>query len=427
VFTKLLVIIVLTGLCLHLVLGAFFWIYRLTAARPYQKTIYHYLSYLIDDMGNPPQPERAEAIARATALKIGFEGPHASWSTGGLTHRGAVRRLRAWSDYPYVRSGMIRRHFIVQVDRVQGKYFFEFSRAPGDAPQLAYWHIGLLAVVTLIMGGAYLLIRSVLKPLAQLKEGVHQVGSGHLTHRVAVNRKDEFRELAEAFNDMTARIRSMLHSKERLLVDVSHELRSPLTRVLVALELVPEGRAKGLIKADIEEMKDLVSTLLETARAHHAHTDLRLESVDLAGLVQGAVAEFAEQPPGVVCEQLPASLVCRGDPQKLKIVLRNVLANALKYSARDSAPVTVSLARKESCASVCVCDYGVGIAPDEIEAVFEPFYRVDKSRSRQTGGFGLGLSLCKTIMESHGGRIEISSTPGKGTRVCLLLQLSAAD
>jgi signal transduction histidine kinase len=218
----------------------------------------------------------------------------------------------------------------------------------------------------------------------------------------------------------------MLDSKERLLLDVSHELRSPLTRVGVALEFIPDGQAKESIRADLEEMTHMISTILDTARSHHVHSDVRLSSGDLIPLLRASVADVDDQPPGVDATGLPAELVCRLDSSKMAIVFRNVLENALKYSAEDSPPVEVTVERRPPFAVVRIRDFGVGIPEAELEAVLEPFYRVDKSRSRRTGGFGLGLSLCKTIMDAHGGKIEISSSPGHGTSVSLSIPLGAA-
>jgi signal transduction histidine kinase len=209
-------------------------------------------------------------------------------------------------------------------------------------------------------------------------------------------------------------------------VDVSHELRSPLTRVGVALEFMPDSQARESIKADLDEMKHMISTILDTARNHHAYADVNVESADLIPLLQHSVDHFSGQPPGVITRELPPELICRLDVQKMTTVLRNILANALKYSTDDCPPVEVTVAQKPPFAVVHIRDFGVGIPDDELDAIFEPFYRVDKSRSRQTGGFGLGLSLCKTIMEALGGKIEITRPSPDGTLVSLSIPLSGS-
>ena len=395
-------------------------------SQPFQKTIYHYINYIIDDLGNPPQLVHAQRISQETALQISYEGTDTVWTTDPDSRRFSPRRLNAWKEYPNVSSGKIRREFVVKIDHERGVFLFKFNTIPGEEEHLTGWHFGLLLVVSLILGAAYLMIRKVLKPIARLKEGVQQVGKGNLNHTVSVKGRDELRDLAEAFNEMTTRIQSMLRTKERLLVDVSHELRSPLTRVGVALEFMPDSKAKESIKADLDEMKHMISTILDTARNHHAYAAVNLESADLIDLLQESISHFEGQPPGVSAKDLPSELVCRLDRQKMTTVLRNILTNALKYSSDDSPPVEVTLDMKPPFAVVCIRDYGVGIPDEELDAIFEPFYRVDKSRSRQTGGFGLGLSLCKTIMEAHGGKIDITKPPGNGTLVSLSIPRSGS-
>ena len=423
VFTKLLAIILVTGLLIHMAFGAFIWSHRKTAGGPFKKTISNYLNYIISDLGQPPDQARAAEIARDTALIISYQGRQTSWSTHPDISRRLPRRFHSWPNFPNLRTGMARRHFFVEVTRGQGQFLFEFSTLPGESPEERSLHIGLLAAVSLILIGAYLAIRSVLKPIASLKVGVQQVSAGNLKHRVAVKRKDEFRDLAEAFNDMTGRIRSMLRTKERLLLDVSHELRSPLTRVKIALEFLADSQAKDSIKADVDEMDQMIGAILETARAHHTYSDLNLESIDLGRLLSEILTEFEHQAPGIVCQELPKSLLCRADSDKLKSVFRNILANALKYSGNQNLPVEVTAEGQKAFAVVRVKDHGIGIPAKELPYIFEPFYRVDKSRSRQTGGFGLGLSICKTIMDAHGGKIEIVSSPEKGTAVSLHIPL----
>ena len=152
---------------------------------------------------------------------------------------------------------------------------------------------------------------------------------------------------------------------------------------------------------------------------HHLHSKLNLQPVNLIDLWQEILPEFEGKPPGVQTEDFPAEKVVFIDVDQIKTVFKNILTNAIKYSSAESEPVRISLKAQPPYIVVHIADNGIGIPQDELPFIFEPFYRVDKSRSKGTGGFGLGLSLCKTIMEAHGGRIEIESRLEVGTTVRL--------
>jgi len=425
VFAKLLVVIILTGLCINIVVGGFFWIHRSAAGRPLYKNILQYLNYIIDDIGTPPNHIRAEHIGRQAGLQIYYQDPNASWSTAGNFADVQKVHWRDWSKIPAIRIGLYHGRHFVELNRGAARYIFGLDKNIELDPDRRRLVIVLLSLLTLILAGAFLSIRWILKPVKWLHEGVREVGRGNLEHRVPEKRADEFRDLAAAFNDMTNRIRGMLHTKERLLLDVSHELRSPLTRLKVALEFLPDGNARESMAEDIAEMERMINEILETARMHFFHDRLNLERIFLADLLMEVIAEFKNQPPGVRAEEVATDFAIRVDPEQAKIVFKNILANAIKYSRPASEPVIVSAVVCPPDLMVQIADTGIGIPQDELPFIFEPFYRVDKSRPHDAGGFGLGLSLCKTIMEAHEGRIEVQSTLGVGTTVCLYFPLEA--
>ena len=427
VFAKLLVVIILTGLCINIVVGGFFWIHRSAVGRPLYKNILQYLSYIIDDIGTPPNHIRAENIGRQAGLQIYYQGPNASWSTAGNFSDVQKVRWRDWKKNPPIRIGLYRGRHFVELNRGAARYIFGLDKGFELDPERRRLVIVLLSLLTLILAGAFLSIRWILKPVKWLHEGVREVGRGNLKHRVPEKRADEFRDLAAAFNDMTDRIRGMLHTKERLLLDVSHELRSPLTRLKVALEFLPDGNARESMAGDIAEMERMINDILATARMHFFHDRLNLERIILANLLMEVIAEFENQPPGVRAEDLATDVTSRVDPEQVKIVFKNILNNAIKYSRPASEPVIVSAVVRPPDLIVQIADKGIGIPQDELPFIFEPFYRVDKSRPHDTGGFGLGLSLCKTIMEAHKGRIEVQSTLDAGTTVCLYFPLEAGN
>ena len=222
---------------------------------------------------------------------------------------------------------------------------------------------------------------------------------------------------------MTDRIRDMLHTKEQLLLDVSHELRSPLTRVKVALEFLSESKARDSIAGDISEMEKMINDILETARMHHLHGELKLQQTSLAKLLQEILPDYEKQLPAVQMDQFSETLVINIDPGQIKTVLKNIISNAIKFSNAASDPVRISVNQQSHFTVVQIADSGIGIPAEELSFIFEPFYRVDKSRSKETGGYGLGLSLCKTIMDAHDGKIEVTSKAGEGTTVSLYFPL----
>jgi signal transduction histidine kinase len=419
VFTKLLVVILLTGLAVNVVVGGFFWMHRSAAVRPLHKNLLQYANYIIDDLGTPPGQDRARQVAGQASLQIFFEGPDRSWATAAEIYNFRKAHWRSWGKNPEVRLGRYRGHHFVEINHESGRYVFGIDKNWEMDPERGRIVVTLLSLLTLIFVGAFLSIRWILKPVRWLDEGVRQVSQGNLKHRVPVNRSDELKDLAEAFNDMTDRIRRMLHTKEQLLLDVSHELRSPLTRVKVALEFLPEGQARDSIADDIAEMEKMINDILETARIHHLHADLKLQPSDLVALLEEVLPDYRQQPPGVRFDDYPEALVIKIDPGQIKTVFKNIISNAIKFSEAASDPVRISVKSEPHHAVVQIADSGIGIPVEELTFIFEPFYRVDKSRSKDTGGYGLGLSLCKTIMEAHGGKIELESQPGVGTTVSL--------
>ncbi|HET6370412.1 MAG TPA: HAMP domain-containing sensor histidine kinase, partial [Nitrospiria bacterium] len=407
-------------ICINLsVTGFFRHMFRITEDTSFQRSVIHYVNYLVKEIGDPPDLDRAEKIAEESSIEIRYESPDVNWSTSKSHALPPQMELRPWQGYPNVRTGGFHGlHFLV-LERGKGRYVFElahaFNRDASDMKAVVL----LVVLLTAILAAAYLLIRWILRPVRKLSDGVREVGKGNLDYRISMKRSDELGELAEAFNAMTRRIRNMLRAKEQLMLDVSHELRSPLTRMKLALESVPEGRAKECIREDVSDMEKMVTEVLKTARSHYMHGQLNLRRVDIVALLKGVISTFKDRRPGIEADEMPDRIDLSIDPDRVKSVLMNVLENAIKYSFNSSKPVEVTMEHCRPYLIVRVRDHGIGIPEDELSYVFEPFYRVDKSRSKETGGFGLGLSLCKTVMEAHHGKIEVDSAPDGGTVISL--------
>jgi signal transduction histidine kinase len=276
----------------------------------------------------------------------------------------------------------------------------------------------LVIVILAIVVVAHAFLRHLLRPLRELSDAVARVGDGAFDVQVPHRTGDEFGALADAFNSMVGKVRAMIGSRDQLLIDVSHELRSPLTRMKVALELLPADQQRARLSDDVAEMERMVTELLELERLR-AGRGLQLERIEILPLVAEAVSRHRGSQPEIRVSSISTQVVATVDAQKVRTVLRNLLDNALKHSLPDSGPIEVSVVEGPTALEVRVTDDGIGVPASELERLFEPFYRVDRSRSKETGGYGLGLSMCKRIMEAHGGSVAAEALRPRGCRFTL--------
>ncbi len=423
VHAKLVVICLITWICIVAIVGGLLILHRINSARPFQNNVVQYFTYILADLGTPPSIEEAQKIYTRTGLKILFKGKEEHWSLIEDFPENKNIRYRSFSDSDTIGVGRFHGRHFLRFNHETGIFIFEFSgfdqANDRDLPMILI----LIGFLTLILMGTYLAIKKTLKPITWLHQGVMEVGRGNLVHTLPQDRKDEFGKLARAFNTMTRQLRQMMDLKQQLLRDVSHELRSPLTRMKLALEFVNDVQIKKSLGEDIREVEAMVTAILENARLHHGHSTLNKKGTDLTAIVKDIVAGFENRAPGI-CLADHAPIVFDFDPARIKIVIINIIENALKYSSQDDPAVEVHFTTEPCWTRVTIEDRGIGMDQSKLPLIMEPFYRLDQSRSKKTGGFGLGLSLCKTIMDAHGGTLEINSAPGKGTCVTLILPIN---
>jgi signal transduction histidine kinase len=371
-----------------------------------------YTDRLVAEIGTPPDVARAQALVNRLPITIRIVGPTVNWDSnpGGANGRGGWMHDRDdvfGGDKWFIRSTADGHRVI-----------FGWSPKLWElAPRVIGWAtLGLLLSCVLL---AYGYVSRLLRPLIDIREGAQRFGRGEFTQPIPVRRNDDLGDLAQRINTMADDIQAMLDAKRGLLLALSHELRSPLTRARLNAELLPatpEGQAeRDALLRDLNEMRDLISDLLESERLASPHVALLREPVDLAAMIRETVAEM----PGAqhvhldLAEGLPPHAV---DRMRMRLLVRNLLDNALRYSADAPRPPCVSLrvldAKKQG-VEIEVRDHGPGVDEEQLERLTEPFYRTDGARARTTGGVGLGMYLCRLIAEAHGGELTVrNAAPG---------------
>ena len=234
-----------------------------------------------------------------------------------------------------------------------------------------------------------------------------------------MNRNDEIGQVAQAFNVMAGRVGEMIDDRERLLADVSHELRSPIARMKVALEFMPQGDKRESLARDLREMEKLISVLLEREGLRARATQLQLSPVDLDSLVSELVSDSAAQGPGVEFVSDGAGEI-RADPELLRLLVQNLIDNAVKFSHPDSVPVVLHLESSAAEVVLRVVDDGIGIPEGSGEELFQPFVKLDQARGHGVG-YGIGLNLCLRIVELHRGTIRLLPRESGGAEAIIEL------
>jgi two-component system OmpR family sensor kinase len=353
---------------------------------------------------------------------------HAEPSTTGPSARRVSNRAVRVGFSPIVTpDGRVARMDYSVYPRLDG-------RGPPASPFLGWNGVFVLFVVGV---ASWLIARSIIRPIDRLATAARSFGEGRLDARADIVRTDEIGDTARAFNDMADRIAKLLLTERELLANVSHELRTPLARIRVALDLASEGNPHDAVESlreiaqDLAELEGIVDDVLASARlaldtnAPTSALPVKAERLETRALLEKSASKFRSAHPNRelnvrLADDLPPIM---GDGVLMRRVVDNLLDNAHKYTDKPEESIALSAHVEGDDVLIEVSDRGVGIAESDVERLFEPFFRVDRSRTRTTGGLGLGLALARRVVDAHKGTITFASKLGAGTVACVRIPM----
>ena len=387
-------------------------------ARP---LVANYADLLAAEIGTPPDVVRARALADRLPLRIRIEGPTVNWDSQPRETTDTPRRVGPRDGFDRD-DGEGNGSTWQPVRQLADGHRIRFGLADlshEDRPRRVGWFT--LAALLLLTALAYAGARRLLRPLRDIRAGAIRYGRGDFTQPIVQRGHDELAELAGQINSMAGNLRHMLEAKRGLLLAISHELRSPLTRARLNAELLAAGSERDALLRDLGEMRDLIIDLLESERLAGGHAALHTAPTDLNALVKELIAtSFADR--GITTELAADLPTLPLDRTRWRLLMRNLLDNALRHGA--GADTTVLLHTRRDGDQVCmtVRDHGPGVPEAQLAQLGEAFYRPDSARQRATGGVGLGLHLCRLVAQAHGAQLLIrNAAPGLVVEVRLPL------
>ncbi len=350
------------------------------------------------------------------ALRRFREVTHASEAR--LTDSRGIDLLTGESYAPILQLAKSWVHFSLRSGRTfarmspDGKYCLMVVRANWYFWFLQPAHFLVIGLAVLLCYG---LARYLTAPLRRLRSAVDRLGRGDLTSRAEETRRDELGDLAASFNRMADHIQTLLAAERRLLFDISHELRSPLARLSVAVELArtDERGAPSLdrIQKEADRLNSLIRQMLEVTRTEGDPSRLKTKHLRLDELVDGLVEDCSIEAVAHGCSldfEAGGPVTLDGDSELLRRAIENVMRNAIRYAPAESK-VEIRVENGGGWARIRVRDYGPGVPEESLPRLFDPFYRVEQDRDRKSGGVGLGLSIARRAVELHKGKLRASN------------------
>ncbi|MES9929853.1 MAG: HAMP domain-containing sensor histidine kinase [Candidatus Thiodiazotropha sp. 6PDIVS] len=383
-----------------------------------------YVDHLRQQIGTPPDIQAASALAHRLQLDIQINFPEYRWSSNGkpIDENRLSFHTHQLPNGKTVQLSHDERRFLLRLheEDIELLFITQDNWKSGSLPI-----IGIVTIFTVLalIALTYHLVRRLFQPIEIIRHDVALFGSGELDHRISLQRRDELGELANSINTMADEIQGMLEAKRQLLLAISHELRSPLTRVRLNAELLSESDPRERIIADLQVLEHQLTELLETERLESKHAKLDLQPVDPTQLIE-SVADKHFFDARLQPHFTNVGKIIDLDLVRIKLLIRNLLENALRHTPDGARPVDIYSEVGTEGWQFTVEDYGEGIPAEHISHLTEPFYRVDQARQRYTGGYGLGLYLCRIIVDAHDGRLSIKSELEKGTKISIFIPSS---
>lgn len=292
-----------------------------------------------------------------------------------------------------------------------------FYDRQGPRPPLAFTGI-FIGATLLILFIPFFLVRRITLPIKRLSNAANQFGQGQFSTRIPETGPTELASLAHSFNHMAKKIAQLMENRTILFGGISHDLRTPITRMQVALELLEQDKDKALItslKNDLKEMESLIKKSLEFVKGldNHHVTDINLDDI-----IASIVEDYRKQDLFIHLKSGQCRS-CKIDVNAFRRVLTNLIDNAFRYG--ENSLVTLSYKKQHNSLIIQVLDEGPGIPVEKIEAVFQPFYRIEHSRNKKTGGSGLGLAIVRQLCDAHGWKIELIPRKERGVEAHIII------
>jgi len=433
-------------LAIYLVMGALFiygsllgirWVY---ASDQLRELVSGHLSLHVDyvrrDIGNPPQISSAIEITRKVPVDIRIVGPGMDWSSDPGFPDPSKLEFGGSDVFQPATAQWLRGVEGIQFAEYRGHGFLKFDQgayvvivaSPRISDEVVERNltpviIGIGLVLVLL---TYLAVRWLFRPIGAIRRGAALIGQGHFEHRITAVRDDQLGDLAADINTMAADVQRMLDAKRQLLLGISHELRSPLSRLKLALELADDSPEKSGLRDDVLEMEKIIVTLLEAERLNTRHAALRITRVSVRQLVDQLLDDYFSGERERIQVSGPDGLAVQVDEARVTLLLKNLVSNALRYGPAGDGTVDIDFDRQGDKWWISVSDRGPGISPDQVDRIGEPFHRGDPSRTRDTGGSGLGLYLARLVARAHAGTLELDRAYTGGARFVVTLPLSPA-
>lgn len=376
----------------------------------------YYATVLSSEIGDPPEAETAQRIAMESGLNLAITGPDFVW-TNNDEFLERVRNYRGEPKFPRLLSLNLEDR-IVQVNK--GPYLYSFSGFSSENRSTTFIWVFMSIVIFVSLLFSYLMVRLLLKPLRKMDRVAREFGASDWKLRVDPKGNDEFSRLGRTMDAMADRIEQYIVSMQRLIVAISHEFRSPLTRIKMALEFVGDEKIKRSINEEIRALDQLTGTLLEQKQLVAGNSTLRLEPLELHKWISSLCEPYLYLETPLRLELDAANRTIRLDRARMSMAIRNLIENALKH-APGSAVTVALLPGEDGGFSISVSDSGPGMPESLLARIGEPFLLGEPSRTgpRGDGGYGLGLTITRAVAEAHGATFSARNLEPHGFSVTI--------
>lgn len=387
-----------------------------------------HVDYVQRDIGDPPRIDSAIAITQQVPVDIRITGDDIDWAsdpdfpamdelTFGASDVFSEEPGALLDELDNVEFAVSGSHRFLKIDQGNFNIIVSSPRIADTGSGQAFLPI-ILAIGLIWLAIAYLCVRWLFRPIADIREGAERIGKGDLEHRITHIRRDELGDLAEEINKLAGDVRGMLDAKRQLLLGISHELRSPLSRLRLALEFIDDSETKSDLTGEISEMEQIIATLLEAERLNTRHAILNRTVVQVDELIEQLIDDYFEREKDrISVEVIGDSVEANVDDVRLLLLMKNLISNALRYTDAAAGGVRIFIEKSGHDLNLTVEDDGPGFAPDHVSKIGEPFFRGDPSRTRDTGGTGLGIYIARLVAEAHGGSLVLDQDYTNGARL----------